>query len=31
MSMGLNNWLTLFDDNIVADEQLAGHIEGLKS
>ncbi|MBE9170201.1 nuclear transport factor 2 family protein [Pleurocapsales cyanobacterium LEGE 06147] len=25
-----NNWLTLFDDNIVIDEQLAGHLEGIK-
>lgn len=24
-----NNWLTLFDDNIVIDEQLAGHLEGI--
>lgn len=22
-------WLTLFDDNIVIDEQLAGHVEGI--
>jgi len=22
-------WLTLFDDNIVMDEQLAGHVEGI--
>ena len=26
-----NNWLTLFDDNIVIDEQLAGHLEGIKT
>lgn len=25
-----NNWLTLFDDNIVMDEQLAGHLEGIE-
>jgi len=24
-----NTWLTLFTDNIVMDEQLAGHIEGI--
>jgi ketosteroid isomerase-like protein len=24
-----NTWLTLFDDNVVVDEQLAGHIEGV--
>ncbi|MBH8566988.1 nuclear transport factor 2 family protein [Nostoc sp. CENA67] len=24
-----NTWLTLFDDNVVVDEQLAGHIEGI--
>jgi len=23
------SWLTLFDDNIVIDEQLAGHVEGI--
>jgi ketosteroid isomerase-like protein len=23
------NWLTLFDDRIVMDEQLAGHLEGI--
>ncbi|MCZ8100275.1 MAG: nuclear transport factor 2 family protein [Microcystis wesenbergii TW10] len=22
-------WLTLFDDNVVVDEQLAGHVEGI--
>jgi ketosteroid isomerase-like protein len=22
-------WLTLFDDNVVIDEQLAGHVEGI--
>jgi ketosteroid isomerase-like protein len=26
-----NNWLSLFDDNIVMDEQLAGHLEGIKT
>ena len=26
-----NNWLTLFDNNIVIDEQLAGHLEGIKT
>ncbi|MEJ6479809.1 nuclear transport factor 2 family protein [Nostoc punctiforme UO1] len=26
-----NTWLTLFDDHIVIDEQLAGHIEGIES
>jgi ketosteroid isomerase-like protein len=26
-----NHWLTLFDDNIVVDEQLAGHLEGIKT
>lgn len=26
-----NNWLTLFDDNIIMDEQLAGHLEGIKT
>lgn len=25
-----NNWLTLFDDKVVMDEQLAGHIEGVE-
>ncbi|WP_341530221.1 nuclear transport factor 2 family protein [Nostoc sp. UHCC 0302] len=24
-----DTWLTLFDDNVVVDEQLAGHIEGV--
>lgn len=24
-----DTWLTLFDDNMVMDEQLAGHIEGI--
>lgn len=24
-----DTWLTLFDDNIVVDEQLAGHVEGI--
>jgi len=24
-----DTWLTLFDDNIVIDEQLAGHVEGI--
>lgn len=24
-----DTWLTLFDDNIVMDEQLAGHLEGI--
>lgn len=24
-----DTWLTLFDDNVVLDEQLAGHIEGI--
>ena len=24
-----DTWLTLFDDNIVMDEQLAGHVEGI--
>ena len=24
-----NTWLTLFDDNVVVDEQLAGHVEGV--
>ena len=23
------NWLTLFDDHVVIDEQLAGHVEGI--
>lgn len=26
-----DTWLTLFDDNIVMDEQLAGHIEGIET
>ena len=26
-----NNWLTLFDDKIIIDEQLAGHLEGIKT
>lgn len=25
-----DTWLTLFDDNVVVDEQLAGHIEGIE-
>jgi ketosteroid isomerase-like protein len=25
-----NTWLSLFDDNVVVDEQLAGHIEGIE-
>src|SRR5438552_4432 len=25
-----NSWLTLFDENVVIDEQLAGHAEGAK-
>lgn len=25
-----NNWLSLFDDKIVMDEQLAGHLEGVE-
>lgn len=25
-----DNWLTLFDDKVVMDEQLAGHIEGVE-
>lgn len=25
------NWLALFDNNIVLDEQLAGHLEGLET
>lgn len=25
-----NEWLELFDDNIVIDEQLAGHLEGIE-
>lgn len=25
-----NNWLSLFDDRVVMDEQLAGHIEGIE-
>ncbi len=24
-----DTWLTLFDDNVVIDEQLAGHVEGI--
>jgi ketosteroid isomerase-like protein len=24
-----DRWLTLFDDNVVIDEQLAGHVEGI--
>ena len=24
-----DTWLTLFDDNVVIDEQLAGHLEGI--
>jgi len=24
-----DTWLTLFDDNVVVDEQLAGHVEGI--
>ena len=24
-----DSWLTLFDDNVVIDEQLAGHVEGI--
>jgi ketosteroid isomerase-like protein len=24
-----NSWLTLFDENVVVDEQLAGHVEGV--
>ena len=24
-----NTWLTVFDDNVVVDEQLAGHLEGI--
>jgi len=24
-----DTWLTLFDDNVVMDEQLAGHVEGI--
>lgn len=24
-----NTWLTLFDDNVIVDEQLAGHVEGI--
>jgi ketosteroid isomerase-like protein len=24
-----DTWLTLFDDNVVVDEQLAGHLEGV--
>ena len=24
-----NSWLTLFNDNVVIDEQLAGHVEGI--
>ena len=24
-----NTWLTLFDENVVIDEQLAGHVEGV--
>lgn len=26
-----NNWLSLFDENIVIDEQLAGHLEGIET
>ncbi len=26
-----NEWLTLFDKNIVMDEQLAGHLEGIET
>lgn len=26
-----SNWLSLFDENIVMDEQLAGHLEGLQT
>ncbi|MEJ1929449.1 nuclear transport factor 2 family protein [Nostoc sp. NIES-2111] len=26
-----DTWLTLFDDNVVVDEQLAGHIEGINT
>ncbi|BAT53550.1 hypothetical protein NOS3756_25110 [Nostoc sp. NIES-3756] len=26
-----DTWLTLFDDNVVVDEQLAGHIEGIET
>jgi ketosteroid isomerase-like protein len=26
-----NSWLILFDDNIVMDEQLAGHLEGIEN
>ncbi len=26
-----NNWLSLFDDNIVMDEQLAGHLTGIQT
>lgn len=24
-----DTWLTLFDDNVIIDEQLAGHVEGI--
>lgn len=26
-----DRWLTLFDDNVVVDEQIAGHLEGLNT
>lgn len=26
-----NKWLNLFDDNLIIDEQLAGHLEGIQT
>ena len=26
-----NNWLSLFDDHVIMDEQLAGHLEGVET
>ena len=26
-----NNWLSLFDDRVIMDEQLAGHLEGVET